>query len=105
MKNTVSMTLIANMRNELDNYAKNLYETMISGAVQGDSALADGLASINTSSASVAPEVNVFTIREKYVEIFADDLKIGGMDRYMSKRIAKEVAERVLEDVQNSIEA
>lgn len=94
----ISANLILDFRNEIKSYAKTLYTL---GTSTGDSALADALSSMTGASAST---VNIMTIKEKYINKFSDELNLGGVDKFMANRIAKQMATKVLEDAMLEVE-
>lgn len=96
----ISSNLILDYRKEVMDYAKELFNAPAGGDVT-ESALAEALTGLGAS----APQRNIGTIREAYTQKFADDLKIQGADRYLAMRIAKDRAEKVLEDVMLEIES
>jgi hypothetical protein len=67
--------------------------------------MADALGGI-AEEIELAPSnsTNMNTICEKYIQIFADDMKIKGADRYLAARVAKEMVPKVLADVMLEIE-
>lgn len=78
---TISPNLINEYRNSIVAYAKTLLED-------------------NDNPFKVLAEgMNLDTLKAKYVIVFADDLKLQGVDTWASKRIAKEQVLDIMDSV------
>lgn len=98
----VSAPVILDFRNEVSKFAMALSESPRGSKVEVGSQLADQLKGISQND-QLRPK-NITDILDKYIIKFTDDLVLKGIDNRASKRIAKEVAERVLNDTMLEIQ-
>ena len=81
MAKSLNPSLINDYRVSIENFAKNL------------------VANIDSPFKKLTEGTNLNTIKKTYIVKFTENLKSQGLDIYLSKRIAKEQARLIEEDV------